>query len=95
MGQSGADYLGVGPVFPTGSKDDAAPAMGVEELARICRAVPKPVVAIGGINRHNLQQVIAAKAVGAAVIAAVAEAPDMVRATEELRKVWDIAGGLA
>jgi len=89
MAVSGADYLGVGPVFPTGSKDDAAPAIGVDELARICRAVPQPVVAIGGINRQNLQQVIAAQAAGAAVIAAVAEAPDMVQATQELKRMWD------
>lgn len=95
MGVSGADYLGVGPVFPTGSKDDAAPAIGVAELARICRAVPQPVVAIGGINQHNLQQVIAAHAAGAAVIAAVAESPDMVRATQELKSIWDHGQRLA
>lgn len=92
MNQYGADYLGVGPIFPTGSKADAAPPIGTEELARICRAVRMPVVAIGGINRSNLQEVIEAGASGAAVIAAVAEAPSMELALAELRSIWEKCG---
>ena len=88
VSDAGADYLGVGPVFPTGSKADATPPMGLEELAKICRAVRQPVVAIGGITRHNLKQIIKAGAAGAAVIAAVAEAPDMLGATTELADIW-------
>jgi thiamine-phosphate pyrophosphorylase len=88
VGEAGADYLGVGPVFPTGSKADATPPLGLEELAKICRAVQRPVVAIGGITRHNLKQVIEVGAAGAAVIAAVAEAPDMAVATAELVRTW-------
>jgi thiamine-phosphate pyrophosphorylase len=88
VSEAGADYLGVGPVFSTGSKADATPPMGLEELAKICRAVRQPVVAIGGITRHNLEQIIKAGAAGAAVIAAVAEAPDMVGATTELADIW-------
>jgi thiamine-phosphate pyrophosphorylase len=86
---AGADYLGVGPVFPTGSKADATPPIGLDELTKICRAVRQPVVAIGGITCENLKQVIEAGVAGAAVIAAVAEAPDMERATAELAGVWD------
>jgi thiamine-phosphate pyrophosphorylase len=86
---AGADYLGVGPVFPTGSKADATPPIGLDELAKICRAVRQPVVAIGGITRYNLKQVIEAGVTGSAVIAAVAEAPDMQRATAELASIWD------
>jgi thiamine-phosphate pyrophosphorylase len=89
VSEAGADYLGVGPVFPTGSKADATPPIGLEELAKICRAVRRPVVAIGGITRLNLKQVIEAGAAGAAVIAAVAEAPDMIAATAQLHSVWD------
>ena len=88
MCEAGVDYLGVGPVFPTSSKKDASPAIGLDELGRICRAVNKPVVAIGGINRNNLPAVIEAGADGAAVIAAVAEAPDMTAAVAELKWVW-------
>lgn len=84
-----ADYLGVGPIFPTGSKPDAAPPIGPTELARICRDVRLPVVAIGGINAKNLRQVIEAGAAGAAVVAAVTEAPDMQAAVAELRSIWE------
>jgi thiamine-phosphate pyrophosphorylase len=86
---AGADYLGVGPVFPTASKADAKPPLGLDELAKICRAVHSPVVAIGGITQENLKQVIDAGVTGAAVIAAVAEAADMQRATAELARIWD------
>jgi len=91
MNATDADYLGVGPIFPTGSKDDAAPAIGVEELARIRRNVNKPLVAIGGMNQENLRRVIEAGAAGAAVMSAVTRAPDMARAVAELRGVWQRA----
>ncbi len=92
MSFCGADYLGVGPVFPTGSKPDAAPPIGATELARICREVRLPVVAIGGIHAGNLRQVIEAGAAGAAVVAAVAEAPEMQAAVAELRSIWEKCG---
>lgn len=88
MYQAGADYLGVGPVFPTASKSDAARAMGTGELARICRAVKIPVVAIGGINRESIRQVIDAGACGVAVISAIANAEDMTEAATKLRLAW-------
>ncbi|MBM4430478.1 MAG: thiamine phosphate synthase, partial [Chloroflexi bacterium] len=68
--QDGADYLGAGPVFATPTKADAAPPMGVEGLAEICRRVSIPVVAIGGINAENAAAVIKAGADGVAVISA-------------------------
>lgn len=89
MRESGADYLGVGPVFPTTSKDDATPAIGLQELARICRDVDIPVVAIGGITEANISEIIASGAAGAAVIAAIASAPDMQAATVALRAKWE------
>jgi len=91
MDATEADYLGVGPIFPTGSKDDAAPAIGVEELRRICRNLNHPVVAIGGLNLDNLRSVIESGAHGAAVISAVAHAPDMVVAAAEIRDLWNRA----
>ena len=87
--RAGADYVGVGPVFPTGSKKDSAPAIGADELGRVCRAIRVPVVAIGGITVSNLQSIVKAGAAGAALIAAVAEAEDMVRATRELKGEWE------
>jgi thiamine-phosphate pyrophosphorylase len=88
MYQAGADYLGVGPIFPTSSKGDATRPIGLSELARICRDVSLPVVAIGGISRENICQIADAGASGAAVIAAVAQAKDMTAATAELKFIW-------
>lgn len=83
-----ADYLGVGPIFPTISKDDATPAIGSEELTRICRHISKPVVAIGGINEGNLKSIIAAGVAGAAVISAITHSADMPAAVGRLRSIW-------
>jgi thiamine-phosphate pyrophosphorylase len=67
----GADYVGFGPVFPTGSKDDAGPVSGLEILEEVVRSIPLPVIAIGGISAENTQHVIKAGAHGIAVISAV------------------------
>lgn len=84
--RGGADYLGIGPIFPTPSKDDAAPPMGLAVLAGICQAVTIPVVAIGGLTVDNIEAVIDAGAEGIAVISAVTGAPDMTAAVSELVK---------
>ncbi|MCY0884656.1 MAG: thiamine phosphate synthase [Firmicutes bacterium] len=71
------DYLGVGPVFPTGSKADAGPVIGVEGLRAIAAAWPgMPVVAIGGIQPANVAAVWAAGVAGVAVISAVSTTAD-------------------
>ena len=69
----GAAYVGAGPVWPTPSKPDAEPALGLDGLAAICRAVEVPVVAIGGVDASNAGECIQAGAAGVAVIRAVAE----------------------
>ena len=84
--QGGADYLGAGPVFATASKVDAGPVMGPEGLRRICIAVRIPVVGIGGVNADNARQVVAAGAIGVAVISAVVGAPDIAAAASSLRQ---------
>lgn len=73
----GADYLGVGPIFATSTKPDAGPAAGPGLIRRIKASVSCPVVAIGGINHHNLPSVLEAGADGAAVISAVSRAAEM------------------
>jgi thiamine-phosphate pyrophosphorylase len=70
------DYLGVGPVFPTASKSDATPALGLETLSVIARSVRLPVAAIGGITDENAAAVIRAGADGLAVISAICAADD-------------------
>jgi thiamine-phosphate pyrophosphorylase len=69
----GARYIGVGPIWATPSKLDAAPAIGLEGLRGISRAVSIPVIAIGGIEASNAADCIRAGADGVAVIRAIDE----------------------
>jgi thiamine-phosphate pyrophosphorylase len=62
------DYIAVGPVFPTSTKKNPEPVVGLDRLAEICRAVRKPVVAIGGIQLADAGEVIGAGAASIAVI---------------------------
>ena len=80
----GADYLGVGAVFPTGSKDDADD-VSYDTLQAICRAVSIPVVAIGGISRDNVHRLSGSGICGVAVISAIYGAADIRRASEDLK----------
>lgn len=66
----GADYLGVGAIFPTNSKDDAD-SVSIEELKAICKAVNIPVVAIGGIDNKNIDKLEGSGIVGVALISAI------------------------
>jgi thiamine-phosphate pyrophosphorylase len=75
-GEGGADYLGFGPIFGTGSKANPDPTVGLDALAEACRAVRVPVVAIGGITLDTVGSVARAGARAAALIAAVTNAPD-------------------
>lgn len=79
----GADYLGVGAVFPTGSKDDADD-VSHETLKAICEAVSIPVIAIGGISGKNVLELKGTGICGIAVISAIFAQPDIPRATAEL-----------
>jgi len=77
-----ADYLGVGPIWATPSKEDAAAPLGLDELARICRAVRVPVIAIGGVDASNAGDCIRAGAAGVAVVRAATD-PALRRAVDE------------
>ena len=79
------DYVGLGPLFPTGTKPDAAPAMGEAAFARIRRRLPCPVVAIGGITALNAGRAIAAGADGVAVVSTICAARDPGAAARALR----------
>jgi thiamine-phosphate pyrophosphorylase len=76
--RAGADYIGFGPVFGTASKANPDATVGLAALAEVCAAVEAPVVAIGGITLETVASVARAGARAAAVIAAVAGAPDPV-----------------
>lgn len=88
--QRGADYLGVGAVFHTGSKADAD-NVSHETLKAICEAVSIPVVAIGGIGRHNVSELKGSGICGIAVISAIFAAKDITAATSELKSLTEQA----
>jgi thiamine-phosphate pyrophosphorylase len=81
----GADYVGIGPVYGTASKDDAGDAIGVDGFARLRARCPAPAVAIGGIDASNAGAVISAGARGIAVIRAVMRAPEPEAAARAIR----------
>ena len=82
----GADYLGVGAVFPTGSKDDAED-VSHETLKAICDAVSIPVIAIGGITEENTPELAGSGICGIAVISAIYASKDIKAATARLKEV--------
>ncbi len=83
------DYVGLGPIFPTGTKADAAVALGPAVFASIRRQLRCPVVAIGGITGANAAQAIAAGADGIAVVSAICGAADPRAAAHALRAAID------
>ena len=78
------DYLAIGPVFPTRTKDNPDPVVGLEMVRRARAATTRPLVAIGGITRANARSVVEAGADGVAVISDLLDAPDLARAFTEL-----------
>lgn len=83
--QMGADYLGVGAVFPTGTKTDAV-EVDAETLKAICAAVKIPVIAIGGIKADNLSELSGSGICGIAVVSAIFAAEDITETTKELKE---------
>lgn len=87
--KSGADYLGVGAVFPTSTKQDAD-VVSFDTLREICAAVAIPVVAIGGISKENVLALSGSGVDGIAVVSAIFAQPDIVAAAAELRRLAGI-----
>lgn len=87
----GADYLGVGAMFPTGTKTDAQ-AVSMEELLNIRQAVSLPIVVIGGINKENATSFRDAGIDGLAVVSAIISQPDIKTAAEELKRLFQKGG---
>lgn len=84
----GADYLGVGAVFHTGSKADAD-NVSHDTLREICEAVEIPVIAIGGIGAGNVMQLSGSGICGIAVISALFAQPDIKAAAKELKALTE------
>lgn len=84
---AGADYLGVGTVYPTGTKPDANAPIGVAGVAQIVQATNLPCVAIGGITAANTAPLLAVGVQGVAVVSAIIAADDPAAAAREFRTV--------
>ncbi len=85
--KAGADYLGVGAMFPTGTKPDAG-FVSMEELGRIRRAVDIPIVVIGGISRENAMLFQPMGIDGLAVVSAVIAQPDIKKSAADLKSLF-------
>lgn len=88
--KAGADYLGVGAIFTTSTKDDAK-VINLQDVSDICKSVDIPIVAIGGIHENNIDQLIGTGVSGVAVVSAIMAKDDILEASKELkRKVQNI-----
>lgn len=85
--EDGADYLGIGPIYPTTTKEDAKPARGMDVIQTLRREVMTfPIVGIGGIKPINAAPVVLKGADGVSVITAISRAEDVVTVVKELKK---------
>lgn len=85
--EAGADYLGVGAMFATGTKTDANPTT-LAELGRIRQAVSLPVVAIGGINRETAPLLLGTAIDGLAVVSAIVAQADIAEAARQMKALF-------
>lgn len=83
----GADYLGVGAMFPTGTKTDAN-YVSIEELKKIRHAVNLPIIAIGGINKSNIKLFYNTGINGLAVVSAIIAQPDIQKTAAEMKSMF-------
>jgi thiamine-phosphate pyrophosphorylase len=89
----GADYLGIGPIYPTSSKDDAQAVRGTLVIEEIRKSgITIPLVGIGGITMHNAAPVLAAGADGISVISAIASAEDITLAARGFVQQVNLSG---
>jgi len=90
---AGADYLGVGPIYPTDTKSITRPCWGPERLRELRERSGQLLVAIGGLNASNAAEVVAAGADGIAVASAICSAEDPLEAARELRAAVECGRG--
>jgi thiamine-phosphate pyrophosphorylase len=85
--REGADYLSLGPIFPTKTKKNLPPPRGLKLITRIKKKIKVPLIAIGGINKSNVARVIGAGADGIAVVSAVTAADNIREVTRGLLSI--------
>jgi thiamine-phosphate pyrophosphorylase len=84
--KDGADYVGIGTIFFTGTKKDIKTPIGIEGLTEIVKSINIPSVAIGGINQQNAKDVLNSGTDGVAVVSAILQKEDITKAAEEFRR---------
>lgn len=84
--KDGADYIGVGAVFPTGTKKDAE-NLSIEILKKICQSVTIPVVSIGGITKENILKLKGSKIAGVALVSAIFASKDIKQDCQKLKEL--------
>ena len=82
---AGVDYIGVGPLFATQTKEDVCAPVGLDYLEYVLREIPLPAVAIGGVKRHNIDQVIAKGARTVCLVTEIVGAEDIAGMVRRLR----------
>ena len=82
--REGVDYLSLGPIFPTRTKQGLPPPRGLKAIIRIKKKIKIPLIAIGGINKNNVASVIRTGVDGVAIVSAVIRAENVREATREL-----------
>lgn len=85
--EMGADYIGVGPIYPTKTKDNVCEAVGLEYLSYVAENINIPYVAIGGIKEHNMEQVVQA---GGKCLCMVSDIIGADNISEKVRKIINI-----
>ncbi|MCZ9310839.1 thiamine phosphate synthase [Weissella koreensis] len=85
---SGADYLGIGPIFATQSKTDAAPALGLAKLAEILPQNHLPIVGIGGITESVLSDLAELGLNGVAVISMLTRSDNPIETVQKIKEAW-------
>ncbi len=83
----GLDYVAVSPIFSTPTKEDTAPEFGLNGARKVVELSHYPVVAIGGIHPHNLEQVMGSGVSGVAVVSAIVSTPEPCVASQELASI--------
>lgn len=84
---AGADYIGVGPIFATNTKDDVCDPVGLGYLDWVVANISLPFVAIGGIKVHNIEQVLRRGARTICLVTEIVGAPDIVARVQELQQL--------
>ena len=81
-------YVGSGPIFPTSSKNDADPAMGLEKLHELVTISTHPIVAIGGLTEANMAQTLAAGVAGLSMISMILQSPDIQKTVQHINSLY-------